>query len=228
MPSCCLLLCRAFVRVDGVRVALHDTRWYIDFDEAAGQQVAPPPSPPHTATAAPPLDLPPPARGWEAVRPAATEDSGAATAAAGGAAPAAGATALLLCDEQQRGGAMGAVREALGLPPLQYSSPMLRADAALAAAGVHPAVAESMRARSQGGLGPAAATQEAALAGAGTVGAEEAAVAGGYDDGLPPHGGGGFSWAIDADEVAVLKPSDAGTWALRLRVRPAAAPGAAT
>ena len=225
MPSCCLLLCRAFVRVDGVRVALHDTRWFIDFDEAAG----------HSAPEAVSFASPPPVStvgGWEAVRPAAAAD--AAAAVTGDASAAVGATALLLCNEQQRGGPMGAVREALGLPPLRFSSPMLRADAALAATGVHPAVAESMRTRGPGSAGPGAAH---ASVGCGpspealTIAASEGRPATGDADGeQEPPGGGGFSWAIDADEDAALAPSVVKTWVLHVPVLPttAAAAGAAT
>jgi len=214
MPSCCLLLCRVFVRVDGTRVALHDTRWFIDFDADAGGTAAASPAPDPTQTQAAASETHPVGGGWQAVRPA--PNAGGAGDSTGAAAAKGGASALLLCNEQRRGGPMAAVRSALGLPPAEYSSPMLRADAALAAAGAHPAVAESMQRHVHAALSSrAAVTSEAAKAAPG----DDAGPAEGFDLlqkeflEVPP-GGGGFHWAIDAGEASALEPNSSATWGL--------------
>ena len=220
MPSCCLILCRVFVRVDGTRVALHDTRWFIDFDAAAGGTAASSPtSDPSVAQAAStetrPIGAGCQLGGWQAVRPA-PDGAGDST---GGAAAKGGASALLLCNEQRRGGTMAAVRSALGLPPAEYSSPMLRADAALAAGGAHPTVAERMQRHTAlaASPGPAAVTSKAARAAPG----DDAVASDGCDllqkecSEVPP-GGGSFHWAIDAGDASALEPNSSATWGLLL------------
>lgn len=199
MPSCCLLLCRAFLRIDGVRAVLHDARWFIDFDleaEARERELVPACLQAHavveqTTSACPSLGE------WQAVRPRPT--AAADAPAAGTGSDAAAVYALVLYNEQQRGGPMHAIREELGLPPLQFTSPMMRADAALAKAGVERS-----------------ATADLSLSGS-ACDAPRALEESTGDADPPPLGG--FGWAVDAEAISTLSPCEAErTWALRLRV----------
>ena len=174
MPSCCLLLCRSFLRVDGVRAVLRDTRWFIDFGKSLGDATCDE------------LEL--------RQMPTVENTQG---------------VALLLCNVVHRGGDMTEVRKALGLPLAEYQSAMLRADAALASAGLHPVVAESLQRRGQLPLVSSSVSGGSSCVTRTSESTDERL----EDPKVLAHG---LGLAIEADALSALEPSAAETWALKL------------